>query len=41
LKEAIKKVWDEILIEDINKYIDRMLDVVQAMKKANDGHTKY
>jgi transposase len=41
LKEVIQKIWDEMDIEDVNKYIDRMPQVVEALKKANEGHTKF
>jgi transposase len=41
LKEAVKRVWNEIPIDDINKYIDRIPDIVQAMKKGYGGHTEY
>jgi transposase len=41
LKEAIKRVWEEIPVEDVNKYIDRMPQIVQALKSAKGGHTKF
>ncbi|KAF5328881.1 hypothetical protein D9758_018394 [Tetrapyrgos nigripes] len=38
LIEAVKEVWGEIEIEDIDKYVGRMDDVVQAVLDAKGGH---
>ena len=39
LKEAVKRIWEEIPIEDVDKYIVRMPRVVQELKNAKGGHT--
>jgi hypothetical protein len=41
LKEVMQRIWDEIDIEDIDKCIDRMPQVVEALRKAKGGHTKF
>jgi transposase len=38
---AVKEAWDAIPIEDIDKYVNRMDDIVNAVLKAKGGHTKY
>jgi transposase len=41
LKEAIKRIWEEIPIKDVDKYIVRMPWVVQELKNAKGGHTRF
>ncbi|ESK91879.1 transposable element tc1 [Moniliophthora roreri MCA 2997] len=38
---AIFEVWDDIDYDDIDKFIDHMPEVVQAMIDAKGGHTQY
>ncbi|KAF5353056.1 hypothetical protein D9758_008811 [Tetrapyrgos nigripes] len=38
---AVKEAWDMIAVEDIDKYVNRMDDIVDAVLKAKGGHTKY
>ncbi|KAF5370615.1 hypothetical protein D9758_002048 [Tetrapyrgos nigripes] len=38
---AVKEAWDMIVVEDIDKYVNRMDDIVDAVLKAKGGHTKY
>lgn len=41
LGDAVLEVWNGIPFEDVDKYIDRMPEVVQAVLDAKGGHTKY
>lgn len=38
---VVKEVWAEIELKDIDKYIERMDRVVEAVLEAKGGHTKY
>ncbi|KAF5335604.1 hypothetical protein D9758_017265 [Tetrapyrgos nigripes] len=38
---AVKEAWDMIAVKDIDKYVNRMDDIVDAVLKAKGGHTKY
>ncbi|KAF5333764.1 hypothetical protein D9758_016585 [Tetrapyrgos nigripes] len=38
---AVKEAWDQITVEDIDKYINRMDDIVADVLKAKGSHTKY
>ena len=39
LQVAVREAWDAISVEDIDKYVNRMDNVVAAVLKANGGHT--
>ena len=39
LKEAVKRIWEEILMDDVDKYIVRMPWVIQELKNVKCGHT--
>ena len=41
LHAAILYVWDMLLIEDVDKHINRMHDDVEAILAANGGHTRF
>jgi len=41
LIEAVKEAWKQIKIKDVNKYVHRMDDVVEAVLKAKGGHTGF
>ena len=41
LKKTIKKLWDELTVEEIDHYIAQMPERVRALLKANGVHTKY
>ncbi|GLB38751.1 putative DDE superfamily endonuclease [Lyophyllum shimeji] len=41
LKEAVRRVWDELPIEDVDKHIRRMPDRVEAILAAKGGHTRF
>ena len=41
LKAAIKKVWNDISLDEINTLINSMSNKIAALKKAKGGHTKY
>jgi len=36
---AVREAWDGMSVEDIDKYVNRMDNVVAAVLKANGGHT--
>lgn len=38
---AVQEVWEEIGVEDVNKYINHMDNVVEAVMKAKGGHTEF
>jgi hypothetical protein len=38
---AITKVWELILVEEVDKYVGQMLRVVQAVIDARGGHTRF
>ena len=38
---AILSVWDTLLIEDVDKHINRMHDRVEALLAAKGGHTRF
>ncbi|THU89230.1 hypothetical protein K435DRAFT_678392 [Dendrothele bispora CBS 962.96] len=37
----VREVWEQIEVKDIDKYIDRMDDVIDAVIDAKGGHTKF
>jgi hypothetical protein len=41
LKRATLEEWEKIEIEVINKYTGRMEDIVEAVRKAKGGHTRF
>jgi hypothetical protein len=41
LIEAVENIWEEIPLDIVNRYIDRMPEIVQALKSAKGGHTKF
>ena len=41
LWNAIQKAWDEITLEEIDKYTCNMEERVQAVKAAKGGHTRF
>lgn len=41
LKAAIRKAWDDLKIEDIDKHVKSMPERVRAVAKARGGHTRY
>lgn len=41
LKKAVKDAWEAIDIKDIDKYINRMPKVVEAVLEAKGGHTRF
>ncbi|GLB37419.1 putative DDE superfamily endonuclease [Lyophyllum shimeji] len=41
LKQAVRQVWEDIPIEDIDKHIRRMPDRVEAVRAAHGGHTNF
>lgn len=38
---AVHNIWAQIAVEDIDKYIDRMDDIVDAVIEAKGGHTRF
>lgn len=41
LKVAVYEAWDDILVQDIDKYVNTMEARVQAVLVARGGHTHY
>lgn len=41
LSAAVHAVWNALPIEDVDKYVNRMGDIVEAVLKAKGGHTKF
>jgi hypothetical protein len=41
LINAITEVWESILVEEVDTYVDRMPRVVQAVIDARGGHTRF
>lgn len=41
LKRAVKEVWADLTLEDINRHVVQMPDRVTAVLVAEGGHTKY
>ncbi|KAJ7191476.1 hypothetical protein GGX14DRAFT_381144, partial [Mycena pura] len=41
LCDAIFDAWSKITVDEIDRFIDRMPDVVEAVIAAEGGHTKY
>jgi hypothetical protein len=41
LKAAVREAWDQITETDIDKHVKHMQARVQAVLKANGGHTKF
>ncbi|KAE9385211.1 hypothetical protein BT96DRAFT_892178 [Gymnopus androsaceus JB14] len=41
LKSAMKEVWDEIELEDVDKYVRWMDHIFDAVLAAHRGHTKF
>lgn len=41
LKEAVRQAWDQITVEDVDKYAGSMEDRVQAVIAAKGGHTRF
>jgi hypothetical protein len=41
LIEAVKSIWEEIPLDNVNRFIDQMPEVVQAVRLARGGHTKF
>ncbi|KAJ7915409.1 hypothetical protein B0H13DRAFT_1494445, partial [Mycena leptocephala] len=39
LIDTMTKVWESISVEEVNKYVDWMPRVVQAVNDAEGGHT--
>jgi hypothetical protein len=38
---AIREAWDQITVDEIDQFVDRMPEVVDAVIKSNGGHTRY
>ncbi|KAF5367408.1 hypothetical protein D9758_003630 [Tetrapyrgos nigripes] len=38
---AVKEAWDSLPIEDVDKYIDQMGNIVEDVLRVKGGHTKY
>ncbi|THU96409.1 hypothetical protein K435DRAFT_664582, partial [Dendrothele bispora CBS 962.96] len=41
LVTAVKQVWEKIETKDVDKYIDRMDEVIEAVLRAKGGHTRF
>ena len=41
LIDTITEVWESILVEEVEEYVDQMSRVVQAMIDAEGGHTRF
>ncbi|KAL1697997.1 hypothetical protein EV121DRAFT_160822, partial [Schizophyllum commune] len=41
LKDTVRRLWDEITVEEIDAQIRTMPERVQAVLAAKGGHTKY
>ena len=41
LDALVKEVWAGIEVCDVDKYIERMDEIVEAVIEANGGHTRF
>lgn len=38
---AVKDCWEGIMVDDVDKYVNRMDEIVDAVLRAKGGHTKF